>query len=472
LAHIEVDKTYVTSQDIRLGKGITGWVAQTGLSVRLGDVRQDPRYYPMRADIRSELCVPLKVRDQIIGVVNVESTRLNDYRESDQRLLETLASQIAISIQNVQLLEETRRSLAYLRALHTIDEAISGSLDLRVVLDVLLDQVVTQLKVDAADVLLLRKETQDLEFAAGLGFRMGFSMPTQGINQSPAGSAVQERRVVHVANLQQRVTGFLLSPGLKSEGFVAYFGVPLIAKGQVVGVLEIFNRTLLGSDPEWLDFLVTIAGQAAIAIENATIFDDLQHSNLALSLAYENTLEGWAHALELRDMETEGHSRRVVDLTMQLAKRMGIRNQELPPIRWGALLHDIGKMGIPDSILQKPGPLTDEEWVLMKNHPIFAYDLLMPIDYLRPALDIPYCHHERWDGSGYPRGLKGEQIPLAARIFAVVDVWDALTSDRPYRKAWGEEQTIEYIQAQAGSHFDPQVVKVFFDTGLHRDGSL
>ena len=187
----------------------------------------------------------------------------------------------------------------------------------------------------------------------------------------------------------------------------------------------------------------------------------MTRSNVELTLAYNDTIEGWSHALDLRDKETEGHSLRVTDKTLLLARSFGLREDELANIRWGALLHDMGKMGIPDGILLKPGPLTDEEWVVMKKHPSLAYEMLSPIRYLRQALDIPYCHHEKWDGTGYPRGLKGEQIPLAARIFAVADVWDALTSDRPYRKAWSEEKTIEHIQSGSGAHFDPQVVQTF-----------
>jgi len=150
-------------------------------------------------------------------------------------------------------------------------------------------------------------------------------------------------------------------------------------------------------------------------------------------------------------------------MTVSIARKMNIKNEELPHIRRGALLHDIGKMGVPDSILLKPGKLDEGEWEIMKKHPVYAYEMLAPIDYLRPALDIPYCHHEKWDGSGYPRGLKGKQIPLAARIFAVVDVYDSLTSDKPYRKAWSEEDTLALIKKESGSHFDPEVVKVFLE---------
>jgi putative nucleotidyltransferase with HDIG domain/PAS domain S-box-containing protein len=178
--------------------------------------------------------------------------------------------------------------------------------------------------------------------------------------------------------------------------------------------------------------------------------------------AYDATIEGWSMALELRDQETEGHTLRVAEMTLELASAMGISEEKLVHIRRGALLHDIGKIGIPDSILLKPGKLTKEEWEIMKQHPVFAYKMLSRITYLEPALDIPYCHHEKWDGTGYPRGLKGEQIPLAARIFAIIDVWDALRSDRPYRNAWQEDEIREYIRAQSGSHFDPNVVDAFF----------
>jgi putative nucleotidyltransferase with HDIG domain len=212
---------------------------------------------------------------------------------------------------------------------------------------------------------------------------------------------------------------------------------------------------------DWYALLESFALQAAIAMDNHELFRNLQRSNSELSIAYEATIEGWSHALDLRDKETEGHSQRVTELTVQLARAMGVNEQELGHIRRGALLHDIGKMGVPDAILLKPGSLTPEERAVMQNHTRYAYEMLYPIDYLRPALAISYCHHEKWDGTGYPRGLKGEEIPLAARIFTVVDVWDALTSDRPYRAAWTNFQACDYITSRAGTEFDPQVVQVF-----------
>jgi HD-GYP domain-containing protein (c-di-GMP phosphodiesterase class II) len=247
----------------------------------------------------------------------------------------------------------------------------------------------------------------------------------------------------------------------KFENIQAYYGLPLIAKGQVKGVLEVFHRTPLQANTEWLEFLEALGRQAAIAIDNAQLFDKLQRSNSELTLAYDATIEGWSRALDLRDKETEGHSQRVTEMTLQLAQLMGVGDTALIHIRRGALLHDIGKLGVPDAILLKPDALTEAEWEIMRKHPQYAYDMLAPISYLRQALDIPHCHHEKWDGTGYPQGLKGEQIPLAARIFAVADVWDALRSDRPYRLGWPEEKVRAHIATASGKHFDPEVVKAF-----------
>ncbi len=200
---------------------------------------------------------------------------------------------------------------------------------------------------------------------------------------------------------------------------------------------------------------------AHLTQEFNAMVSNLQRSKIDLIAAYDKTLEGWAKALELRDGDTMGHSQRVTDMTLRLAQEMGIPQEQLIHIQRGALLHDIGKMAIPDYILLKPGPLTEEEWAIMRQHPTYAAEMLKGIPFLRPALDIPACHHEKWDGTGYPLGLKGEQIPLPARIFAVVDVWDALTSHRPYRKALSSEQTLDTLCQKSGSHFDPAVLDVF-----------
>jgi response regulator RpfG family c-di-GMP phosphodiesterase/PAS domain-containing protein len=358
--------------------------------------------------------------------------------------------------------QQIQSQLQRLAALRTIDMAITASLDLRVTLDVLLDQVTSQLHVDAAGVLLLNPHTQLLEFLAGRGFRVGnLGRPNNHLlSEDYTGQAILERRTITIQDLGE-MRDLRRANLFREEDFKTYFVVPLIAKGQVKGVLEVFTRTFLTPDPEWYDFLETLAGQTAIAIDNASLFENLQRSNIELAMAYDATIEGWSRALDMRDRETEGHTERVTEMTLRLAEAMGIQKDSMVHIRRGALLHDIGKMGISDSILLKTGPLDEEKWKIMRMHPVYAYDLLSPIAYLKPALDIPYCHHEKWDGSGYPRGLKEEQIPLAARIFAVVDVYDALRSDRPYRRAWPEDKVRQYICEQSGKHFDPQIVELF-----------
>ena len=363
--------------------------------------------------------------------------------------------------------EKIRNHLEHLTALVEIDRVINFSFDLNLSLTTILTHVMVQLGVDATDVLLFNPASLTLDYVAGRGFNTKANdHACQPLGEGYAGRAAQERSIVHIPDLAQEHDSFLRRILLAGENFVSYYGVPLIAKGQVMGVLEVFQRSRIVRDEEWLDFLKALAAQAAIAIDNVTLFDNLQHTNTELFQAYDATIEGWSRALELRDNETEGHTQRVALLTVKLARLFGLSDAELVQVRWGALLHDIGKMGIPDDILLKHDALTEEEWVVMKKHTVFAYEMLSPICYLRSALDIPCAHHEKWDGTGYPFGLKGEQIPLVARIFAVVDVWDALRSDRLYRTSWSVAKVRKHIRSLAGSHFDPHVVKVCLDSDV------
>lgn len=412
--------------------------------------------------IKSWLGVPLIAQNQVIGMLSVDSSEPGHFTEEHARLASAFANQAAVAIENTRLLENSQQQVSRLIALRDVDMAIASSLDLRVTLNILLDHALIQLNAGAIDILLYNQGLQHLSLLKSVGFRAAGPSGQIRISDSLAGKVTLGRRPLHIYDLKQ-APEYPRLEWLASEGFASYVGVPLLGKGQVKGVLEVFMHSEFAPTPDWMEFLQTLAGQAAIAIDNSQLFENLQRSNQELYLAYDTTLEGWGKALELRDKETQGHTRRVTDLTLKLARRLGIGDSELTHIRRGVLLHDIGKMGVPDYILNKPGPLNEEERYEMRKHPQYAYDLLYPIPYLRPALDIPYCHHERWDGTGYPRGLAGEEIPLAARIFAVVDVWDALLSERPYRGPWSREETIEYIKKESGKHFDPLIVQVFFE---------
>jgi PAS domain S-box-containing protein len=443
-------------------KGIIGNVFTHGQSWRVPEVHLEPNYLIIDPRIHSELCVPLKVGDRVLGVINAESRYVDAFSATDVSLLETIANQLSTAIEKFRLYDETRRQLQRLNALHTIDIAITSSMELPFTLGVLLDQGISLLGMDAGDVLLLDLNAQSMDLVVSRGFRAE-NQQRRKLRLSGRFSTriVLDRNPIFIPNLDKSDETYADDLQMRDEGFKAYFGVPILAKGQVKGVLEMFSRNPVKSRPEWSDFLAALAAQAAIAIDNTSLFDALQRTNQELTVAYDATLEGWTRSLKLRDEDTENHSQQVTDLTMILAKLMGIGADQMVNLRRGALLHDIGKIGIPDRILLKPGKLTEEEWVLMRKHPRYAYELLSPILYLRPVLEIPYSHHEKWDGSGYPQGLKGEQIPLAARIFAVVDVWQALTSDRPYRPAWTREEALEYIRTQSGQHFDPQVAEAF-----------
>ncbi len=451
---------------VKSGELIPGHVLATGKPYVRRDLRTDPSIPDSVRDRIPEntgaAAVPLRAYERVIGVIFITTSDPQQITDEQVRLFTTMAEIAGIAIQRTRLFEETHQQLERLSALRAVDLAISGSLDLNLVLKVVLEQAITHLHVDAASILLLNQDSAVLEYAAGKGFRTHeIERTSLRLHESHAGRAVLNRTLTSVTDLKHGDPVFNRQSLVALENFVSYYALPLVVKGTDRGVLEVFHRKPLTLDDHWVSFLEALAGQAAIAIDSAELFSKLQRSNLELALAYDTTLEGWSRALDLRDHETEGHTRRVTETTLRLARALNVDKAQLVQIRRGALLHDIGKMGIPDSILLKPGALTEDEWEIMRKHPVYAYELLSEIPYLRPALDIPYAHHEKWDGTGYPRGLRGEQIPFAARLFAIVDVWDALLSDRPYRPAWSQERVIAHIESLAGTHFDPTIVPVF-----------
>ncbi|MGH2581534.1 MAG: HD domain-containing phosphohydrolase [Anaerolineales bacterium] len=446
------------------GAGVTSDVMKSGEPYLNNQFRTspDPRTVKL-GDVEATeavMIVPIRAEKQIIGTMAIG--RETPFEERDLKVLSAICGIGGAAIHRATLFEQTERRLRHLRSLREIDTAITSSLDLDLTLDVIIAQTVSELRVDAGCVLLL-DEQQVLKYAAGRGFRSAdVKKASLKFGEGLAGIAVKQRTIVEAPVISDKLPQYTQNALFQPEGFTSYYGAPLIVKGKVIGVLETFHRSPVKRDKEWVEFLQTLAGQAAIAIDNASLFQDLQRSNQELRQAYDRTIEGWAHALSLRDMETVEHSRRVTEMTLKLARILGVSDERLVHVRRGALLHDIGKMSIPDHVLGKTGPLNEEEWTIMRQHPDYARQMLSPIEFLHPAMPIPTGHHEKWDGSGYPHGLKGNEIPLEARIFAVVDVWDALMSDRPYRSAWPEDKVRDYIRQQSGKHFDPQVVNAFF----------
>ena len=446
-------------------QGIVGNTFTTGQKYLSPEIVKDPLLFEGNRESLtpglSGICVPIQSTAGPVGVLMV-SVEMSRQISDEINLLVILAEITGNAIHRSQLYEQSQRQVKRLTTLRDIDAAIASSFDLRLTLNILMDQTLSHLGVDAVDIALFHPDIQTITYFIGSGFRTPSpTRPLMRIGEGLAGRVIMRQQTIHLTDLQNtpETRNEIL---IKREGFVEYVGIPLIVKGQIKGVFEVFHRSALSPTPDWMDFLHTLAGQAAIAIDNSHLFENLQRSNQELMQAYDTTLEGWARALELRDRETEGHTRRVTELTLRLARYMGIKDSELVNIRRGVLLHDIGKMGVPDNILKKTGPLSDSEWDEMRQHPVYAYNLLAPIEYLRDALEIPYCHHEHWDGSGYPRGLKGNQIPLSARIFSIIDIWDALLSDRTYRKAWTADRVTAYLKEIAGTHIDPNILPIFF----------
>ncbi len=424
------------------------WLAESGL---LGDDKR----------AGSLLLLPLAARRKIIGLVAVLSIdQRRDYSAADVRLCRALADQAAVTIENARLHAETQQRSQRLAALHNIDMAITSSLDLKFTANVLLEQLVNQMQVDAAILTLNRQ--QSLRFLTGRGFRSpDIERARLKIGEGLAGVAALERRLIQVADLHKNPLPDVRSEILKNEGMITGFAVPLIARGDLQGVLEIFYRRPFNPDPDWRDFVETIGGQAAIAIHNTERLDRLEGTKSELEVAFNGTLKTWVLTIYERLGETPTQIERLIDWTVSLAQSMQLHDREIVHLARGVLLHDIGMLRIPQEILQKNGPLSDSERQQIEIHPTIAFDLLSRVSYLKPCLDIPYCHHERWDGSGYPLGLKAHEIPPSARIFSVVDVWHALTSERPFRPAWPQGEARAYMLQQRGLLFDPAVVDVF-----------
>ncbi len=442
--------------------GLIGWVGHTGEAINILNTAKESRWTQILPGVNSVLLIPVRHEKNIHGVLALFNDATMAFTEEDEHILTALANNLAISIEDRMNKNLIQKQIQQLSALHAIDLSINSGTDLVLTLNLLLSFVISQLNVDAADIFLFNREAYSWKIAVKAGF-FSDTIRNISLDNSLSKQVILEQRTLHFSEKDMSSIPPSIRRIWQSEGFVVYWGTPIIARGVVKGVLEVFHRSPLTPNSEWLNFLETLAGQAAIAIENTEIRNGLLRSNMELTLAYDATIQGWSEALDLRDKETEGHTLRVTDMAVQFARKLGMSETDVLNVRRGALLHDIGKIGVPDNILHKPALLSEAEWVIMKKHPETAYNLISKIDYLQDAIDIPYLHHEKWDGSGYPKGLRGKEIPLAARLFAIIDVWDALSSDRPYRPAWSRESVLEHIRQNSGTHFDPDLVPVFIE---------
>ncbi|MBI3738252.1 MAG: PAS domain S-box protein [Chloroflexi bacterium] len=463
VAAIGIDEEEIKSDPLTIGRGILGSIALNKVGEIVNRASSDPRAIVIKGTEANPLehimGAAVLSKDQLTGLLVVwRSGEGQEFKSSELDFLIGLAQQAAVAIENARLFNAEQKRRREAEALRIATEVISSSLDLENVLDTILSSLKQVVQYDSASIFLIEQDRVRIKAAQGLP---NLEEAINGL--FPANNALL--RAIHDSGfpliLRDARADSRFEKWVAADEVRGWMGVPLMTHGQIIGYITLDSYRVGAFDENSASLAQSFAHQAAVAIENAELFENLQKSNVELSHAYDTTLEGWGKALELRDKETQGHTERVSELTLKLARKMGLGKEELVKIQRGVLVHDIGKMGVPDHILHKKGPLTKKEWAEMRKHPQYAFDLLYPIPYLRPALDIAFCHHERWDGTGYPRGLKGEQIPLAARIFAVVDVWDALLFKRPYRQAWTKKKILKYIREQSGKHFDPQVVEIF-----------
>ncbi len=458
-----IDAEELKHDPVELGSGITGNIALNKVGEIVNYATTDPRAHTVAGTgvnpLEHFMGVPVLTKDALTGLLVVWRTGTEQlFQPTELVFLTSLAQQAAVAIENARLFELERRRRQEAENLQVAATAVTSSLDLEEVLETILIALRQVAPYDSASMFLLEGDQVRIRAAKGLpnpDLALGQLFPAS----NPLLRAIQRSGkaiIIEDAQLDSRFERWA-----SGDHIHGWLGLPLIARGQIIGYITLDSHTRCAFHESDAILAQTFAHQAAAAIDNARLFTSLEQSNAELSKAYDTTLEGWGNALELRDKETQGHTRRVAEVTLNLARQLGMREPQLTHLRRGVLVHDIGKMGVPDRILHKKAPLTKSEWEQLRRHPQYAFDLLYPISYLRPAIEVAYCHHERWDGKGYPRGLTGEEIPFMARVFSVVDVWDALLSDRVYRKAWPREKVINYIREQAGAQFDPRVAEEF-----------
>jgi len=455
------------------GIGLPGRVWASNKPLWILNVIEDnsfPRFkYALKDGLHGACGFPIVYENNVIGVMDFFSRSIRPFDNDMLDMMAAMGHQIGMFLARQQMYEQMEKQLNHISVLMEIDRAIASSLDLKVISSIFAEKAIKHLQADAIDILLYNQYAQKFSFMYGSGFlKQKEKQLILNSSTDLCGKMLLKNEPVFISNLRDEDIICTRSQLAQEEGFVSYYGMPIISKGRLIGVIEFFFRKQFKPESEWVDFVNSLSLQLAIAIDNALLYENTLRVQSELLQAYNSTIEGWAYALDLRDKETEGHSRRVTLMTVQIAQHVGMDEEEIAHVYRGALLHDIGKLGIPDNILLKPSQLTEEEWVIMRKHPVYAYEMLSPILYLKQAIDIPYCHHERWDGTGYPRGLKGNQIPLAARIFSIADTYDAMRYDRPYRKGLSKEEIVNNIISGAGKHYDPELVKVFIKM-LHED---
>lgn len=444
--------------DIRIPRnyGLVGAVFGKGEPLLVPDTDIEPRFRQLLENrrVRSAIYAPIKWRDETYGVITVGSLLKNSFNTYDLNLLHSLSIQAAVAIHNARLYTDLEDRIGELHAIFEIDKAITSAIDLETVLQQIVQMSIGLFYAKVSSLMLLDEERQELVIAAAHGLSEEYiNKGNIKVGESIAGRVVQEGRPIAVYDLASDPR-HIYTDYVKREGLCSLLSVPLSLKHKTIGVLNIYTDEPHMFTTHEINLFTSLASQAAIAIENARLFESLEE-------IYLDVITALASAIDARDSYTHGHSHRVTEYAVLIAEEMGLSPGEIDIIRNASILHDVGKIGIKEEILKKPGKLTEDEKVEMQYHPYIGTKILQSVKLLEPVLPLVYHHQERYDGSGYPDGLKGEDIPLGARIIAVCDAFEAMTSDRPYRKALPPQAALQELKKEAGRQFDPAVVDVF-----------
>ena len=444
-------------------RSIVGNVINSGKTFKSNDILNDKDLarQELVGNNKAFISVPLIANNQTFGAL--VAGRMMPFIESEINLLTTIAEMTAGNIYRGMLHQQVKKRLDHVQALQKVEHAINTITDKQIIMNLFLGQVISLFDISAGMVLELNQKINQLEFITSLGLRQKEPQTRMiSLLDSFVGKSVLNRTMITINSQNKENIPPFLIPMLETENINGLIAIPLISKGRIRGVLVLMDHDPIEIEPDLNELMETFTNQAGLALENISIYEDIQASNIRLTTSIEDILQTWAGSIAINKEQADGHIQNIQELTVKIARVLGIREDKINNMRMGAILHDIGESVIPDKVLHKKAALDKDEIQLVQRHPEYAKRLLEKIAYLRNYSEIPYYHHERWDGSGYPKGLKSEDIPLSARIFAVVDVWDMLNRERPYRDAWPVDKIKSYLEQQSGVLFDPQVVEALF----------
>ncbi len=446
---------------IKVSEGIVGLVGRTGDTYVCQNIKNDP-YYVIKfiPFTHSELCVPIKSGDDIVGVINIEESRVDAFDAQDVLTVEAISAGIYSSIKNIELYKKLKSRIDELTILYEFSSGLMLTFDMEQLINNIFNALKKTFNYSNASIWYLNEQDNKLYLKSFYGYPDGFANSVRELGEGIVGISARDKKVIVIPDVSKEPNYTSVLDTIKSE-----VAIPLIYGDKLIGILDVESEHLDYFKQEEINMLTSLATQIAIAIDNVTLYKRLEESHLRLKESFIGTLKALTAAIEAKDSYTDGHVQRTSMYAELVAKEMQLPDDLIETVKYASILHDIGKIGIPETILQKPGKLVTDEKKIMQKHPEIGVNIIKDIEFLKNTIPAIMHHQERYDGNtkaeypGYPNGLKGDEIPISAQIIAVVDAYDAMTSDRPYRKALSHEEAIEILTREKGKQFHPVVVE-------------